>query len=83
MSLTFGYDMKEGDKILEAPIRLSKLLAPLVQPGAAIINHFPFCAVYNLVPTMLVVSHSHFQCGTSLHGSHTSAMNHWCKKVGS
>ncbi|KAH9994259.1 cytochrome P450, partial [Russula vinacea] len=42
MSLTYGYDLKDGDKILEAPVQVAKLLAPLVRPGAALINHLPF-----------------------------------------
>jgi hypothetical protein len=49
MSLTYGYDLKDGDKILDAPVQVAKLLAPLVRPGAALINHLPFCAVFNFI----------------------------------
>jgi hypothetical protein len=61
MSLTFGYDLKDGDKILEAPIQASKIHGPLVQPGAALINHFPFRAVSNFVLAMVVMPHGYFQ----------------------
>ena len=50
MSLTYGYDLKDGDKILEAPRQNSKLLAPLTLPGAALVNHLPFCAVFDSIP---------------------------------
>ncbi|KAF8483980.1 cytochrome P450 [Russula ochroleuca] len=42
MSLTYGYDLKDGDKMLEAPVQAAKLLSPLIRPGAALINHLPF-----------------------------------------
>jgi hypothetical protein len=74
MSVTYGYDMKEGDKILEASVEVAKIHAPLVRPGAAIVNHLPFCAISNFI---LAMPHSYFQCDTFRHGSHTSAMNHW------
>jgi hypothetical protein len=44
MSLTYGYDLKAGDKMLEVPIQIIKLVAPLILPGAALVNHFPFSA---------------------------------------
>ena len=76
MSLTYGYDLKDGDKILEAPVQASDIMAPLVLPGGALVNHLPFCAVPNLIRVMLVVAHNYFQCGTFLHGSHTSVTDH-------
>ena len=48
MSLTYGYNLNDADKMLEAPIQVAKLLSPLVRPGAALINHLPFCAVLTL-----------------------------------
>ncbi|KAF8483988.1 cytochrome P450 [Russula ochroleuca] len=42
MSLAYGYDLKSGDKILEAPVQASKILAPLILPGAVLVNHLPF-----------------------------------------
>jgi hypothetical protein len=77
MSLTYGYDVKDEDKILEAPIQAAKLVSPLILPGAAMINHLPFCSISNFLPVKQVVPNGYFQCGTFLHGSHTSAMNHW------
>jgi hypothetical protein len=49
MSLTFGYDLKDGDKILEAPLQVNRLLGSLAQPGAALVNYFPFCAVSDFI----------------------------------
>ena len=77
MSLTYGYDLKDGDKILEAPVQASDLMTPLVLPGAALVNYIPICVVFSLFLAMLVASHSYFQCGIFPHGYHTSATNHW------
>jgi hypothetical protein len=77
MSLTYGYDLEDGDKILEAPAQMSKIHSPLLRPGAVLVNYFPFCAVSNFILAMSVVSHGYFQCDTFHHGSHTSATNHW------
>jgi hypothetical protein len=57
MSVTYGYDLKDGDKILEAVAQTSELLSPLVLPGATLVNHIPFCAITRISPTMSV-SHS-------------------------
>jgi hypothetical protein len=83
MSLTYGYDLKDDDKILEAPVQVTKILSPLFLPGAALVNHLPFCAVFNSIPATLVAPHSYLQCGTSLHGSHSLATNHWREQLGS
>jgi hypothetical protein len=45
MSLTFGYDLKDGDKILEAPNQLNSILRELAPAGIALVYLFPFCAV--------------------------------------
>lgn len=74
MSLTYGYDLKKGDKMLEAPEMASEFMRPVLQPGALLANYLPFCAVF---PLMLVVPNSTLQCGLFLHGYHTSAINHW------
>ena len=76
MSLIYGYDLKDGDKILEAPAQTNELLSPLLLPGGTLVNHLPFCAITRFIPAILLVSHRYFQCGTLPHGSHTSAMNH-------
>jgi hypothetical protein len=82
MSLTYGYDLKEGDKILEAPNQISGILSPLLLPGAALVNHLPFCALY-FTPRYASSASQLFQCGTFLHGSRSSATNHWLEKLGS
>ena len=45
MSLTYGYDLKDGDKILEASALVVELLSPLLLPGGSLVNHLPFCAI--------------------------------------
>ncbi len=54
MSLIYGYDLKDGDKILEAPVQTSTTLSPLLLPGGAMVNHLPFCAPSLFILTMLV-----------------------------
>jgi hypothetical protein len=68
MSVTFGYDLKDGDKILEAPEWAAEVLTSLVMPGAALVNHLPFCTVSDFVPAKLVVSHCRFSAAHTLVG---------------
>jgi hypothetical protein len=75
MSLTYGYDLKDGDKILEAPVQTNEFLSPLLVPGATLVNHLPFCAIARFIPA-IPRALTYFQCGTFPHGSHTSATNH-------
>jgi hypothetical protein len=42
MSLVYGYDLKENDEIIVAPMQLGQILGRLVLPGAALVNHLPF-----------------------------------------
>ncbi|KAI0291061.1 cytochrome P450 [Multifurca ochricompacta] len=42
MSLTYGYDLKENDKIM-IPVRVTgEIMSRLAVPGAALVNHLPF-----------------------------------------
>jgi hypothetical protein len=59
MSLTYGYDLKDGDKILEAPTGAAEKLSPLLLPGGALVNHLPFCAISNFILPRIVVSHGY------------------------
>ena len=43
MSLTYGYDLKDGDKILEAPVQAGETMSPLLLPGGALVNLLPAC----------------------------------------
>jgi len=42
MSLTYGYDPKEGDDMIATPVQAAEIISPLLLPGAALVNHFPF-----------------------------------------
>jgi len=65
MSLTYGYDLKDGDKILEAPAQIHELLSPVLLPGATLVNHLPFRATtrlslpyYQRLTTIFSAAHS-------------------------
>ena len=45
MSLTYGYDLKEGDDMIAAPVQAGEMMSRATLPGAALVNIFPFCAV--------------------------------------
>ena len=81
MSITFGYDLKKRDRMVEAPDQIIKLMTPFGVPGAALVNYLPFCALSDFTPAVLVVPNSYRQCGEFLHGSHTSATNHSHKRL--
>ena len=42
MSLVYGYDLKENDKMVEAPVQLTNILSRLILPGAALVIYLPF-----------------------------------------
>jgi hypothetical protein len=58
MSVAYGYDLKSGDKIIEAPVQNSKMMSRLLSPGRALVNYLPFRAVLNFVLAVLVMPHS-------------------------
>jgi hypothetical protein len=68
MSLTYGYDLKDGDKILEAPHRTTALMAPLILPGAALVNHVPICAISNFISAVLGPPYIYLSAARSLLG---------------
>ena len=51
MSITFGYDLKDGDKILEASDQQIKILSKF--GIGAVLNLLPFCAVFIFSPACL------------------------------
>lgn len=76
MSVTYGYDLEDGDKMIEAPEQLIEIMSPFVSPGA-LVNHLPFCTFLILSFHMISSVSQSFQCSTFLPGSHTSATNLW------
>jgi hypothetical protein len=50
MSLTYGYDLKKGDKIIAAPIQATEIMSPLVVPGGSLVNQLPFCTSSYFTP---------------------------------
>ncbi len=75
MSLTYGYDVNDGDELMAAPIEATEMTARVVLPGAVLVNHLPFCTVPYFITAMLV-SHSYSQCGTFIHGFRFSTTSH-------
>jgi hypothetical protein len=59
MSFTYGYDLKDGDKILEAPVQTNEFLSPLLVPGATLVNHLPFCTITRFIPAIPPASDIH------------------------
>jgi cytochrome P450 len=42
MSLTYGYDLNDGDDFMAAPIQTTEIMSRVMLPGAALVNHLPF-----------------------------------------
>ena len=59
MSLTYGYDLKEGDDMIAAPVQATEILSRLILPGAALVNNLPFCAVPFII-IIMVAPHIRF-----------------------
>ena len=49
MSYTYGYDLKENDDIIEAPVQLSQIIGRFFYPEAALVNFLPSRTNTNLV----------------------------------
>ena len=60
MSVTYGYELKIGDKILEAPVQVSKMMSQLVPPGRALVNQLGFRTVLNFLLSIKVMPHSFY-----------------------
>jgi hypothetical protein len=75
MSLTYGYDLNDGDELMAAPIQATEIMSRVILPGAVLVNHLPFCTVIYFI-TATLVSHSYSQCGTFIHGFRFSATTH-------
>ena len=54
MSITFGYDLKKGDRMVEAPHQVIQLMGPFTVPGVALVNYLPFCALSDFHPSLPV-----------------------------
>ena len=75
MSLTYGYDLNDGDELMVAPIQASEMVSRLMLPGATVVNHLPFCTVIYFI-TAIPMSHSYSQCGIFIHGFRFSTTSH-------
>jgi hypothetical protein len=68
MSITYGYDPNDGDDFMAAPIQTVEIMSRVILPGAALVNHLPFCVVPCFI-TALPVSHYYFSAAHSFLGS--------------
>ncbi len=75
MALTYGYNLNYGDDLMVTPIEATELVSQVILPGAALVNHLPFCTVLYFIDTVLV-SHGYSQCGIFIHGFRFSTTNH-------
>ena len=75
MSLTYGYDLNDGDELMAAPIQATEITARVILPGAVLVNHLPFRTVIYFIAVMLV-SHSYSQCGIFIHRFRFSTTSH-------
>lgn len=69
MSIAYGHGVMDSDKLLEATVRAYISVRPLLLPGGALVNHFPFCANSNFFPSPLVVLNGHFSTAHSFMGT--------------
>jgi hypothetical protein len=45
MSLTDGYNLRDGDKNFETPTQITEIMSPLVIPRGALVNHLRLCEI--------------------------------------
>jgi hypothetical protein len=84
MSLTYGYELKENDDILIPVRKTGDIMAQVVMPGAALVNHLPFRTEQSLSLSVKRVSdHNFSQCDTHHRGSRCSSMSRWPGYAGS
>lgn len=51
MSLTYGYDLNDGDELMAAPIQSTEIMSRVILPGAVLVNHLPFLRhIHSWVP---------------------------------
>ena len=58
MSLAYGYDLKDNDDIITAPIQATEIMSQVILPGAALVNHLPFCKAFYIAPSILLAHRS-------------------------
>jgi hypothetical protein len=54
MSLTYGYDLKDNDDIIAAPVQAIEAVSRFALPGAAMVNHLPFCTFFHVTRSIQV-----------------------------
>ncbi|KAI0278792.1 cytochrome P450 [Russula aff. rugulosa BPL654] len=51
MSLTYGYDLNDGDEFMAGPIEATEMMSRVILPGAVLVNHLPFLRhIHSWVP---------------------------------
>ena len=76
MSLTYGYNLKDRQNARSADSGRQTTVTTRPTWSSAYKSP-PILCGFNFVSVKQVVPHGYFQCGTFLHGSHTSVTNHW------
>jgi hypothetical protein len=57
MSLTYGYDAKEGDDMIVTPVQAAEIVSPLLLPGATLVNTFPFRGIFDCLAKFMKLTH--------------------------
>jgi hypothetical protein len=55
MSVTYGYDLKENDDMIAAPVQTVETISRFALPGAAMVNHLPFCTSFPVTRSIHVM----------------------------
>jgi hypothetical protein len=69
MSLTYGYDLNDGDELMAAPIEATETMSWLLIPGAVLVNHLPFCTIPCFITAMLCLTTMVLSAAHSFMGS--------------
>jgi hypothetical protein len=54
MSITYGYDLNDGDELMAAPIQANEIVSRVILPGALLVNHLPFRTILYFITAILV-----------------------------
>jgi hypothetical protein len=55
MSLAYGYDVKENDNMISAPVQAVETISRFTLPGAAMVNYLPFCTFFHVTRSIHVM----------------------------
>ena len=69
MSITYGYDLNDGDELMAAPIQANEIVSRVILPGALLVNHLPFRTILYFITAILVFLTAILSAARSFMGS--------------